>query len=142
VDPKNPPGRNPKGSDRKRTANRVRKGFSVERRRSQTVPNGQLKGDPDGESEDYGPVRTRESASFRCGLGPLPRRRVGEVPTGHRKPSREHTVRKTNTGGEVRNALRLMENEDKGTRPIRSVTSGEGELVWMTDQSQRVGRCD
>jgi len=40
------------------------------------------------------------------------------------------TVLETDTGGWVRNALRLKENQCKGTRPIDSVTSGEGELVW------------
>lgn len=41
----------------------------------------------------------------------------------------KRTVQETDTGGWVRNALRLKENEYKGTRPICSVTSGEGELV-------------
>lgn len=41
----------------------------------------------------------------------------------------KRTVLETNKGGWVRNALRLKENYCKGTRPIDSVTSGEGELV-------------
>jgi len=43
--------------------------------------------------------------------------------TRSRKESNNRkTVLETDTGGEVRNALRLMENEYKGTRPIDSVT--------------------
>lgn len=49
--------------------------------------------------------------------------------TLERSPIKE-TVLETDTGGYVRNARRLKENECKGTRPIDSVTSGEGELVW------------
>jgi hypothetical protein len=43
--------------------------------------------------------------------------------------SQKKTVLETDTGGWVRKALRLKANESKGTRPIRSVTSGEGELA-------------
>jgi len=54
---------------------------------------------------------------------------MNQLDPGKNSPKKE-TVLETDTGGWVRNALKLKENECKGTRPIDSVTSGEGELVW------------
>jgi len=106
----------------------------------ETVPNGKLKG-----GSRWGNVRLRfnsESGEKREEERSLrwKRRRKQEnerkkkklsEAIGSRKESQiKKTVLETDTGGEVRNALRLKENECKGTRPIDSVTSGEGELAW------------